>query len=160
MELIFAIGLILILAALAFWAVNPLERFKQSRDQKRFADLEELRTAIEAHLSAGLPSTFGIPSSTMGVGASFSNDGSGWVPLNLADRFPLLPRDPRNGENFPDVLGSKVLADYQFISDGSYFVLRTHLEAESNRDRYAQDGNDNSWYEVGNAPGLSTYFGL
>ena len=162
LELVISVGLVLILAVLAFWAVNPFERIKQGRDQKRLEDLEAIRAAVEAHLSSGQPlvSTFGIPSSTWGAEVSFKSDGSGWVPLDLSGQLPSLPTDPRNGENFPDVLGSKVLGQYQFISDVSKFVLRTHLEAESNRDKYAQDGNDNTWYEVGTAPGLSTYFGL
>jgi len=81
------------------------------------------------------------------------------VPMTLPG-LAELPRDPRNGEQFPDVLNSAVLGEYQYVSDGKYFILRTHLEAEIYRDRYAQDGNDNTWYEVGNASGMSTYFGL
>jgi len=34
------------------------------------------------------------------------------------------------------------------------------LEHEKNRGLYGEDGSDNSWWEVGNAPGMSTYFGL
>ena len=154
-------SLVLILAAVAFWAVNPLEQLKQGRDQKRLDDLEAIRSAIESQKAAdqSLGTTFGIPSNTAGVGVSFKTDGSGWVPMALPG-LSELSRDPRNGEQFPDVLKSTVLGEYQYISDGNYFLLRTHLEAEINRDLYAQDGNDNTWYEVGNAPGMSTYFGL
>lgn len=163
LELAISMGLVFILAAVAFWAMNPLERLKQGRDQTRLGDFDAIRKAIETQFPSNQAlgkSTFGIPSSTVGVEVSYKSDGSGWVPLDITGQLPALPSDPRNGETFPDVLGSKVLGEYQFISDGSYFILRTHLEAEKNRDLYAQDGNDNTWYEVGNAPGLSTYFGL
>ena len=163
LELVISVGLVFVLAAVAFWAINPLERLKQGRDQARLGDFDAIRKAIESKFPSDQAlenSTFGIPSSTVGVEVSSKSDGSGWVPLDLTGQLPALPNDPRNGETFPDVLGSKVLGEYQFISDGSYFILRTHLEAEKNRDLYAQDGNDNTWYEVGTAPGLSTYFGL
>jgi len=162
-ELVLSVGLLLILAAIALWAINPIERQKQTRDRQRVEDFAALRQVIEAEESKAnfsQSSTFGVPSGTAGVGASFKADGSGWVPMKIADFFPELPRDPRNGENFPDVLGSKIMGEYQFVSDGKYYILRTHLEAETNRAKYAEDGNDNSWYEVGTAPGLSTYFGL
>uniref|UniRef100_A0A831YYR2 Type II secretion system protein GspG C-terminal domain-containing protein n=1 Tax=candidate division WWE3 bacterium TaxID=2053526 RepID=A0A831YYR2_UNCKA len=162
MELLLSVGLLLILAAVAFWAIDPIERQRQERDQRRLEDLESLWQAIEAEIAAGNPlgSTFGVPSGTAGVEVSFNPDGSGWIPMNLARYFPSLPADPRNDTTFTDFLGSKILGEYQFISDGRNYVLRTHLEAEANRDKYAQDGNDNTWYEVGTAPGMSTYFGL
>ncbi len=161
-ELIFSVGLILIIGAVVFWAINPLERACQVRDQERLSALSLLREAIDASVSGGvaLGSTFGVNSSTVGVDVSFRPDGSGWIPMDLSPRLSDLPRDPRNGETFPDVLQSKILGEYQFISDGKYYVLRTHLEAEVNRAKYAEDGNDNTWYEVGSASGLSTYFGL
>src|SRR3989304_2848244 len=161
LELVFSVGLVFVLIAVAFWAVNPLEQFKQGRDRKRMAEFEAIRTAIESQISTGqlLGTTFGIPSNTAGVGVSFKTDGSGWVPMTLPG-VDELPRDPRNGEQFPDVLNSAVLGEYQYVSDGKYFILRTHLEAEIYRDRYAQDGNDNTWYEIGNAAGMSWYFAL
>ncbi len=161
-ELILSVGLILILLSALFWAVNPPERLKQSRDTRRQSDFEGLKTAIEEALLGGEPleSTFGVPSSSVGFEVTWELDGSGWVPMVLPDWLVELPQDPSNGKTFSDVLGSRVLGEYQFISDGKYWVLRTHLEAETNRAKYYEDGNDNSWWEVGTAPGLSTYFGL
>lgn len=162
LELVISLGLISILAGVSFWAINPIERLKQGRDAQRITDLETVRKAIDSAVSSGahLGNTFGVPSSSAAVGATQKTDGSGWVPMNLSSKLATLPVDPVNGRTLSDVLGSKVLGEYQFISDGVYYVLRTHLEAEVNRDKYAKDGNDNSWYEVGTAPGLSTYFGL
>jgi len=152
----------LILGAVALWAINPGERVRQARDEKRLTDLASVRNAIEAAVSANIPlgSTFGVPSSTVGGEATRKVDGSGWVPMNLSVQLSSLPVDPLDGRTFTDALGSKVLGEYQFISDGKYYVLRTHLEAEKNRSKYKEDGNDNTWYEIGSAPGLSTHFGL
>ncbi len=161
-ELVLSVGLFLILAGVAFWAINPLEKVRQIRDKERFEELGIVRDAVDAAISAGssLGSTYGIPSSTVGVEVNLKSDGSGWVPVDLSSRLSSLPNDPRGGKTFTDVLGSKVLGEYQFVSDGKYYILRTHLEAEINRSKYVEDGNDNTWYEIGSAPGLSTYFGL
>lgn len=161
-ELVMSVGLVFILAAVSFWAIDPIERQKQARDRIRLEDLAALQGAIKAEVDVGSPlgKTFGVPSGTAGVEISFRPDSSGWVPMDLSRHFSSLPADPRNDTTFVDSLGSKVLGEYQFISDGSYYILRAHLEAEVNREKYAQDGNDNTWYEVGTAPGLSTYFGL
>lgn len=161
-EFVFSLGLILILGAVFFWALNPLERVKQSRDKERLANFEQLKSAIDQAKSQEtiLGNTFGVPSSTVGVEVGFKVDGSGWIPMDLSVWFAELPVDPQNGKTIEDTLGSKVLGEYQFISDGKFYILRTHLEAEVNQGRYAEDGNDNSWFEVGSAPGLSTYFGL
>ncbi|GMR19399.1 MAG: hypothetical protein BMS9Abin34_536 [Patescibacteria group bacterium] len=161
-ELVLSVGLVLILVGVAVLAVNPLERLKQGRDKKRLADFAQVKAAVDAALSEGssLATTFDVPSSTVGVEVTTKTDGSGWVSINLGDGIAELPVDPLNGKTYTDVLGSSVLGEYQFISDGTYYILRTHLEAEVNKRRYAEDGNDNSWYEAGSAPGMSTYFGL
>jgi len=162
LELLIALGLILILAAVGFWALNPVERLKQGRDNQRLADLENLRKALDLAVSEGVPlvKTMGVPASSASVGAAQVVGGSGWVAMDLSNQTDTLPTDPANGKTFTDVLGSSVTGEYQLISDGVYYVFRTHLEAEVNRDYYTNDGNENSWYELGTAPGLSTYFGL
>jgi len=162
LELLITSGLILILIGIVLWALNPVERLRQGRDSRRLADLESLREAIDSAVSEGIPlaKTMGVPASSASVGADQAVDGSGWVAMKLSDQMDLLPIDPVNGKTFTDVLGSSVTGEYQFISDGTYHVLRAHLEAEVNKEYYAEDGNENSWYEVGTAPGLSTYFGL
>ena len=162
LELLITLGLIFILAGVGFWALNPVERLKQGRDDQRLTDLANGRKAIDLATAAGvvLANTFGVPSSTVAVEATRVVDGSGWIPMVLADQLEALPIDPSNGKTFTDVLGSSVLGEYQLLSDGVFYVLRTHLEAEVNAEKYAKDGNDNSWYEVGTAPGLSSYFGL
>jgi len=161
-ELLIALALILILAAVGFWALNPTERLKLGRDNQRLADLENLRKAVDLAVSEGVPltKTMGVPASSVSVGVTPAVDGTGWVAMNLSKQINTLPIDPSNGKTFVDVLDSDVTGEYQFISDGIYYVIRTHLEAEANKDHYAKDGNENSWYEIGTAPGLSTYFGL
>lgn len=162
LELLIALALIFILAGVGVWALNPFERLRQGRDNRRLADLENLRKAVNLAVPEGVPltKTMGVPSSSASVGATQVVDGTGWLPMDLSGLLDTLPVDPANGKTFTDVLGSFVTGEYQFISDGEYYVLRTHLEAEANRGKYAEDKNDNSWWEVGTAPGLSTYFGL
>lgn len=161
-EFITTLALVFILIGVGFWALNPVERRKRDRDSQRLGDLESLGAAVTSTISVGIPlvSTHEVPASSASVGATQVVDGSGWVAMNLSGALDALPVDPANGKTFTDVLGSFVTGEYQFISDGEYYVLRTHLEAEANRGKYAEDKNDNSWYEVGTAPGMSTYFGL
>jgi hypothetical protein len=158
-ELLASACLLLALAWFLFWVLDPIERLKRGRDSQRLSELVELREAID-RAEAMLTSTQGVPVSSASVGATRAIDGSGWLPLNLTGHLGILPIDPLNGETFTDIGGDAVVGEYQFISDGNYYVLRTHLEAEASREYYASDGNDNSWYELGDAPGLSTYFGL
>lgn len=161
-EFVTTLALIFILIGAGFWALNPIERQKQNRDARRLDDLGNLRAAVDSALSAGIPlaSTHGVPASSASVGATQAADSSGWMAMDLSGLLDTLPVDPVNGKTFVDVLGSSVTGEYQFISDREYYVLRTHLEAEANKGKYAEDKNDNSWWEVGTAPGLSTYFGL
>lgn len=162
LEFLICLLLIFILAGVSFWALNPLERLKRGRDNRRLSDLDYLKRAIDSVISEDveLPSTQGVPASSASVGATRATDGFGWLPMNISAHVEILPVDPLNGATFVDVGGSSVTGEYQFISDKTYYVLRTHLEAEVNKEYYARDGNANSWYEVGDAPGLSTYFGL
>lgn len=161
-ELFVTFGLILILVGVGFWVLNPIGRIKQSRDRQRLSDLETLKEAIDQALAEGvqLNKTLGVPVSSASVGATRAVDGTGWVAMNLSKQINTLPIDPSNGKTFVDVLGSSVTGEYQLIADGVYYVLRTHLETETYKDYYSKDGNENSWYEIGTAPGLSTYFGL
>jgi len=162
-ELIMSAGLVFILLAVAFWGLDPVGRGRKARDEQRIADLDTLRTALDQSLEdeeTELARTFGVPSSTVGIDVSTDPSGGGWIAMEFSDRFSELPKDPLNGKTFEDVLGSSVLGEYQFISDGKFYVIRTHLEYLNHRTLYSQDGSDNSWYEVGSAPGMSTYFGL
>ena len=131
--------------------IAPL--YERSRDAHRLSDLESLRTAIELAILEGvkLP-TLKAPSS--------STAGGNWVKMDLSGYILNLPTDPKNGKAFTDCKGNKVTGEYQFMSDGTYYVLRTRLEEESNCKYYTDDKNANNWYEVGTAPGLSKFFGL
>lgn len=162
LELLTALALIFILVGVSLWVLNPFERLRQDRDNQRLADMENLRKAVDLAVTAGVPlaKTMGVPSSSASVGATQVVDGAGWLPMDLSGLLDALPVDPANGKTFTDVLGSFVTGEYQFVSDGKYYVLRTHLEAEANRGKYAEDKNDNSWWEAGTAPGMSTFFGL
>lgn len=162
LELLITLGFIFVLVGVIFWALNPMERLRQGRDNRRLEDLKSLAEAIDLAVLEEIPlaKTMGVPASSASVGADQAVDGTGWVAMKLSDQMDLLPIDPVNGRTFTDVLDSSVTGEYQFISDGTYYVLRAHLEAEVSKEYYAEDGNENSWYEVGTAPGLSTYFGL
>lgn len=161
-DLVLSLGLAAILAGFVYWAWDPFGRLKKSRDALRIANLTDLHETLERALAdeRELQSTFRSPSSSVGFDVSYGVDGTGWVPANLAGYISSLPRDPLNGKTYRDAFKESVLAEYQFISDGKFYVLRTHLEHESNRALYGQDGADNSWWEVGTAPGMSTYFDL
>ena len=161
-DLVLSVGLVLVLLAVAYWAFDPFGRLKKSRDNLRIAHLTDLHEVLERALAdkRELKSTYGAPLSTVGFDVTFAVDGTGWVPVDLTGYIPALPQDPLNGKNYTDAFKESVLAQYEFISDGKFYVIRTHLEHEKNRGLYGEDGSDNSWWEVGNAPGMSTYFGL
>jgi len=158
-EILVSLALVLILLGVSLWAWDPVGRGRRSRDARRLDDLASLKAAIE-QTTAVLGSTHGVPVSSASVGSTTAVGGSGWVPVDVSEQLENLPLDPMNGQSFTDVWGNSVIGEYQFVSDGYYYVLRAHLEAEENLDLYRTDGNDNGWYEVGTAAGLSTFFGL
>lgn len=74
-ELLIAIGIIAVIAAVVFVALNPANRYAKARDGKRWKDVETIASAINALLTTSEGS---IPSDLNGIAAgSYFMLGSG-----------------------------------------------------------------------------------
>ncbi len=170
-ELLIVIGILGVLAAAVVLVLNPAELLAQSRDSKRLADLDSIRSAVALYLSdVASPSFSGTgystASATCGFGtctvrAVYTVAGSGWVDVNLTSisggsPISVLPTDPTNSEIY----------QYAFKTDATNktFELNTRLESTKYRTKMTSDGGDDStcstytestcYYETGTDPAL------
>lgn len=164
-ELLVVFLFLIFLGVLLIFLLNPIEIGKRARDNYRLGDLQELKKALDSYLETPntLPSsTVGLPRSSREFGSAA--DGSGWVGTDLSGFVSAVPIDPLNSQTIKSACsGQNVFAEYQYVSDGKYYLLRSRLESPLNKEACRGDGNASvvgvDWYEVGNAPGLGAYFG-
>lgn len=108
-ELLLVMAIIAVLAVVVFAALNPAQRFRDSRDARRFTDSETLLTAIHEYivdnrgafpsgLSAGMAET---QIGTAGSGCAVSTGGCSASPsacvnltTTLASYLASIPSDP------------------------------------------------------------------
>ena len=118
-ELLVVIAILAVLMSVIVVTLNPAEMLKKTRDTKRIADLDALRTAINLYVTdqGSLPSTITtgtcyaivasstlttVPNCSSGIAAPYTTqkiDGTGWIPINftlISSGAPLssLPIDP------------------------------------------------------------------
>jgi len=125
-ELLVVIAILAVLMSVIVVTLNPAEMLKKTRDTKRIADLDAVRTAINLYITdqGSLPTsgitlgtcylstttTQNMPTSICSTSTGTSNPqsitNSGWVPINftsISSGAPLssLPLDPSNavGDN-------------------------------------------------------------
>ena len=153
-ELLVVVAILAVLVGLSVIALNPLELMRKSRDAARLTDIASVRKAIDLVTTGG--STLSSSSCTVltpcgSLSGTRNPDGTGWLNVDLSKYLPTLPIDPKAADgSFTDALGVLVPAEYQFANDGSYYLLRIHLESSANALLYSTDvGRSDSWYEVG-----------
>ncbi|MCX8016204.1 MAG: type II secretion system GspH family protein [Patescibacteria group bacterium] len=116
-ELLVVIAILAVLMSVIVVTLNPAEMLKKTRDTKRIADLDALRTAINLYITdVGSPSmgspgvcyasqagatSSGITCSSVTASTNQNVTGTGWIPINftsISSGSPLssLPLDPRN----------------------------------------------------------------
>jgi prepilin-type N-terminal cleavage/methylation domain-containing protein len=152
-ELLVVIAIIVILALAALIVINPIELLKRGRDATRVSDLQNLHQAISAAVSEASGSTAAVlcyntsapcsGASTDNSGNARSNNGTGWVKVNLSNqalKMPVLSNDPINDSTY----------HYNYNSDGSQWEFNAVLESDQYKTKMSQDGgnNDNA-FEVG-----------
>ncbi len=170
-EILIAIAILGVLSAASFVAINPSERFKQSRDTERVADISNLNTLISqkrySHVRRdlgdvqvvyiSLPDTSATCSSytlpTLPSGWTYACvtqenvlnvDGTGWLPVDISESRAMsaLPLDPLNTQDY----------FYAYTIDSNEaFVLTAALESEEKLKGTAitDGGNDDIRFEKG-----------
>lgn len=148
-ESVVVICIMLILAAAAYFFLNPLELRDRELDLDRVSDLTRLNQAINLTIQESTSSSAILlckDASVPCVGSSHSDtqaiDGTGWVKVTLTAGGPIssLPIDPINSDNF----------HYTYCSDGTGWELNTVLKSNKESTQMVTDGgNEVSKYEVG-----------
>lgn len=141
-ELLLVIAIIAVLAVVVFAALNPAQRFKDSRDARRFTDTETLLTAIHEYivdnkgafptgLSAGMVET---QIGSAGTGCAINQGGcfatpSACVNLTapLANYLASVPIDPSLATS-----STKTNYDVVINSAGIVTVKACGVEGSSN----------------------------
>ncbi len=173
------VGILAVITLVILAVLNPAERFRESRDAQRIADLTTLKKAVSLYLAvlknpyldgAGLPAKAGsckdnFWASVSGAEESFSGspnqytsagtmvDGTGWLPIDLTK----IPGGAPIAELPVDPINSPEQAyTYRCNSTNLSFELNAKMESS----RYQKDGDDDaeftdggdneSIYEVGN----------
>lgn len=112
-ELLIVIAIIAILAAVVFVALNPLQRFKDARDARRWSNITELLSAIKLS-QVDLGGTYvaalqGVAAGTYEVGTAGSGCDSGCTAVTTAGacldlsglitsgHIGAIPKDPSSG---------------------------------------------------------------
>ena len=96
-EILLVMALIAALATIVLIAINPAQKFKQSRDTQRYTDVNNIAGAISQYyvdnkgqLPAGIPAAGGAAAAISDAGANLC---SALVPKYLA----IMPKDPSTG---------------------------------------------------------------
>jgi prepilin-type N-terminal cleavage/methylation domain-containing protein len=173
-ELLVVIAILAVLATAVVVILNPAQLIKQGRDSTRISDLAALHSAIALYLSdvttAALPATtrctalLATPplgfTCTGNVNASTTVDGAGWVAVNfgaISSGSPLsrLPLDPVNDTTYAYAFKSIAAPTNTFEIDANMESTKYATGGGGNIESNAKDGgNDSSYYEIGNDPGL------
>ena len=96
-ELLVVIAIIAILSVVVFVALDPVTRFADARNARRYSDVNSILTAIHEYIvdnNGALPTGL-----SAGMAATHIGTGSGNVDLStpLAKYLKTIPQDPTNG---------------------------------------------------------------
>jgi type IV pilus assembly protein PilA len=166
-ELLVVVAIIAVLALIVLLALNPVEMARRSRDSRRLSDLGTVRKAIDLALAD--KQSLAVTTGAVTLNSTSSVTDFAGMGLNISKYLSVVPQDPmyESGStgNVQVVLPScsagsatKGTMIYEFISDGSTYVLRARLESLDNCDAITTDGNNGSnYYETGTDPGLDLF---
>lgn len=173
-ELLVVIAILAVLMSVIVVTLNPAEMLKKTRDTKRIADLDALRTAINLYItdvsspsmgSAGVcyasqsgATSTGITCTSVTASTTQNISGTGWIPINftsISSGSPLssLPLDPKNTTS-TSVTTSYVYY-YKTNPSSTTYELLCNMESTyysnggSGNIESTDGGDDSDLYEVG-----------
>jgi prepilin-type N-terminal cleavage/methylation domain-containing protein len=153
-EILIVVVILIMLGALVYLVIDPVESAKRGRDVIRLSDIKLVSKSVHVAIDAnGEPSAellclnTTIPctgkSSDLNP-AVFKSDGTGWVKTNISDvvglKVSALPYDPLNV--FP--------YEYTYNSTGIDFEVNVIFESREFQEKMRLDGGNNDLkYELG-----------
>lgn len=144
-ELVVAIGVLAILASLAFSAINPVEQFKKAQDLRRKGDLAQIQRALESYYqdNGKYPQS---SSNKIAPGGTSVAWGASWSPY-----IDVLPIDPTSSRN------------YSYWSDptGQTYRIYASLDRGSRDDKACNlDGSQCTGVQIGQTCGGTCNYGV
>jgi prepilin-type N-terminal cleavage/methylation domain-containing protein len=172
-ELLVVIAILAVLATAVVVVLNPAQLVKQGRDSTRISDLAAIHSALALYLSDVASPSFTATTTctatstggahptgftTAQVNASTTVGTTAWVNVNfssISSGSPLarLPIDPVNDATYHYCYKSSSTLIYELdanMESSKYGGGSSDVEAGTK-----DGGNDDNWYEIGNAPGLN-----
>ncbi len=148
-ELLIVIAVIVVLAGVLIFAINPASVLAKARDAKRLSDMESMVQAMNLALAEG-ELALTITTGNSGEGTQFV-DGTGYMGYDvvtgktgLGKYIPTLPLDPTNA------IVATVNYVYSFGSTTTNFEINAVMEHVDNAAKMSTDGgNESGVFEVG-----------
>jgi len=175
LELLIVIAILAVLATVAVLVINPVEYLRQARDSQRIGDLASVKGAVDLYLTTvnspdvtfnvagnaarcmvGTVSPFLMNAGVCVTNATRTTDGTGWVLVNLGSLssgspLTILPQDPTNDATYFYAYAANEAANtYELNAKLESVKFATDLDFDGK-----DGGNQPTWYEIGNAPGLN-----
>lgn len=135
-ELIIAVGIVGVLAAVLLAVLNPNAQFKKARDAQRKNDLTKIQKALELYYqdNGAYPTTGGAwYSSEPDDNGCCLAPGGVWIPDLAPTYIKQLPKDPIGGTPELTAGGCNLYwkRAYYYRSDGSEYALLSHCGMEN-----------------------------
>ncbi len=144
-ELLTIILLVAILSTGVLIYIRPDRLNKQSRDERRIADITVLSAALERYIADNsIPPDADMRLRTSTQASSSTTlakvNGTGWIPVDLSKYIEKLPVDPLNAGKYV----------YRYYRSGNLYKLDAVMEYSLSQMQNANDGgNDACHYEIG-----------
>ncbi len=135
-ELLIVILIISILAVTVFVALNPVKRFADARDSKRYTDVETILTAVHESIvdnGGTVPAGITTTEKQLGTSATLCNTTNCTTPptaaacldlsTTLAAYLKKMPVDPR--------VGTAAITGYKIVQDANGIVTVSACSSES-----------------------------
>lgn len=135
-ELLVVILIISILAVTVFVALNPVKRFSDARDSKRYTDVETILTAVHEYIvdnGGTIPAAITTTEQQLGTSATACNTTNCTTPptavacvnlsATLAPYLKTIPVDPK--------VGTAAITGYKIVKDANGIITVAACASES-----------------------------
>lgn len=134
-ELLLVIAIIAIMSVTVFVALDPVKRFRDARESRRYTDIETLLTAVHSYIidtKGSLPSGVGGTEKQLGTAVTgCGTTANGCAVSGTADCVDLSTTLAKYLKSIPmDPNGSASLTKYSIISDTNGIVTIKACGAE------------------------------
>lgn len=138
-ELLIVIAVLGVLAAAVLIAIDPIEQLSRGRDSGRKNSISQIGRAIQSYYTAN---------------ADYPAESGYNTTLVNAGEIKPFPSDPGGNVIAPGCTGGTLVTGYCYKSDGTNFVIYSHMESKIEQRKGTCAGTAaNTWYVFSSAAG-------